>query len=378
MKKNIAIVITRLDMGGAQKVALYIAENLDKSKYNVYFITGTGGYLDDYAKQIKGIELLFMKELKHPISPLNDMAAFFKLKGYFIKNKIDIVHTHSSKAGILGRLAAKTAGIKKIIHTIHGFSFHEYQNIFTHFLYLTLEKITGGITDKLVAVGNDVVEYGLRKGVADKSKYAVIRAGIDINKTQNAARSTRSYLGNYGLKQGIYTVGMIGNLKKQKNPEAFVKIAKQVLNLDKNFQFAFAGDGPLKEKVCAMVKQYGIEDKTKFTGWIEEPEKFLKAVDIFLLTSLWEGLPCTIPQAIAAGKPCVVSNIAGNRELIRDGKTGFLYEPFDYKEAAEKIISLKNNPKESKKIAKAAFAEIKTEYDLKYMLKQYEIIYKNL
>jgi len=375
MKKNIAIVITRLDLGGAQKTALYLAEKLDKKKYNVFLITGCNGYLDSEAKEITGLDLLFMKELRHPISPIKDITAIFKLKDYFIKNKMDIVHTHSSKAGILGRFAAKMAGVKKIIHTVHGFSFHEHQNFLAHGLYVVLEKMAADMTDRLVAVGKDTAEYGLKNGVGTKDKYTIIRAGIDINMTRRTKVDAKKYLKAAGLKPGVYTVGMIGNLKKQKNPVSFVKIAAEALAADSSLQFVFAGDGPMRNKISELLKKCGIEDKVKFIGWINEPEKFLKAIDLFMLTSLWEGLACTIPQAIAAGKPCLVSDIPGNREIIQNGKTGFLFSPFDSREAAEKIIWLKANKKQALKFTKAAFAAIKGEFDLKQMLKKYEEAY---
>jgi glycosyltransferase involved in cell wall biosynthesis len=227
-KKNIAIIITRLDLGGAQKIALYLAEKLDKQKFNVHLIAGSGGYLDKYAMQLtkKGVRVNLWTEIRHPINVFFDVIAIFKLRAYFIKNKIDIVHTHSSKAGILGRMAAFTAGTKKVVHTIHGFPFHEYQNPFIHYVYVLIEKIFANITNKLVAVGRDVMEYGFSKGVGNRDKYVIIRPGIDVDLFKNAKVDRRKYLKKYGLNPCLFTVGMVGNLKKQKNPHGFVKIAK--------------------------------------------------------------------------------------------------------------------------------------------------------
>ena len=163
MKKHIAIVITRLDLGGAQKIALYLAEKLDRKKFEVFLIAGAGGYLDSQAAKLKGVKIILMPELKHPISLFDDMKAVSTLTKFFTDNKIDIVHTHSSKAGIIGRLAAKFAGVKNVIHTVHGFSFHEYQNPVIHAMYVVLEKLAAPWTNTLVAVGQDVIKYGLKK-----------------------------------------------------------------------------------------------------------------------------------------------------------------------------------------------------------------------
>ncbi len=371
MKKNIAIVITRLDLGGAQKIALYLADKLNKKKFNVHFITGENGYLDYEAKKIKGIKLVFLKSLKHPISIINDIIALFKLKKYFIQNKIDIVHTHSSKAGIIGRFAAKMAGVKLIIHTIHGFPFHKYQNPINFFVYLILERIAAKCSHKLVAVGEDVVKHGLENKVGRKEQYLIIRAGIDINLFKNAKVNRKQYLSKYGLDTKFFTVGMIGNLKKQKNPFEFIKIAMEVLKREKNIQFVFAGDGYLKSRIEKFLKKNKLNENIKFIGWIKDAEKFLKAIDVFILTSLWEGLPCTLVQALFSGKPCIATNINGNKEIMNKVNPDFLYEPGNYNDAAEKIILLK----EKRKIKFNFPLKILKEFDLKFMLREYEKLY---
>lgn len=377
MKKNIAIVITRLELGGAQKVALFIAENLDRKRYNVHLITGIGGILDDYAREIQDINLVFLASLKHPIRPFSDIRAILALKKYFKSNKIDIVHTHSSKAGIIGRFAARLAGVPSIIHTIHGFSFHEYQNPVLHRMTLFLEKLGAKLTKKLIAVGRDVVSYGLEKKIGSKEQYVVIRASVDINRFRNADVNKSEYLQKFGLSPNVCTVGMVGNLKKQKNPVAFLEIANQLLSMDKNVQFIFAGNGPLKNRVENLIKKYGIEKNVKFLGWVDEPEKFIKSLDVFLLTSLWEGLPCTLAQAIVAGKPCVATNINGNREILKDLNTGFLYDPFDYKEAAEIILQIKNMEGKIKECPENVKG-IMDEFSLENMLASHEALYDNI
>ncbi|HPD18519.1 MAG TPA: glycosyltransferase, partial [Candidatus Goldiibacteriota bacterium] len=168
------------------------------------------------------------------------------------------------------------------------------------------------------------------------------------------------------------TVGMVGNLKKQKNPYGFVKIAKAVIDETKDVQFVFAGDGKNADKINKMLDKYKISDKVKFIGWIDEPEKFFKSIDLFLLTSLWEGLPCTLVQAVCAGNCCVATDVGGNREFMKDiGLRQYLFEPEDYETAKELIIKIKKygqKKPDTKKIY---------EYDLKYVLKEHKKIYLN-
>ncbi len=374
MKKNIAIVITKMELGGAQKVALFLAKNLNKKRYNVYFITGPGGYLDNTIKEIKGIKVYFTKNLKQPVSPFFDILALFELKKFFKENKIDIVHTHSSKAGILGRFAAKMAGVKLIIHTIHGFPFHKYQNFFSFYIYLILEKIAAKFCHKLIAVGEDVMNYGLRYKVGGKKQYLIIRAGIDTNLFKKAKVNRKEYLKKYGINHKDFIVGMIGNLKKQKNSIEFINIACEVIKKGKNISFIFAGDGPLKSKANMLIKKLNLDEKVKFVGWVNEPEKFIKSLDIFLLTSLWEGLPCTLIQAIVAKKFCIATDINGNREIINKINCGFLYKPGDYKTAAEKILEIKDK---KIKMPDNIYKTLK-EFDENFMLKEYERVYKSV
>lgn len=375
MKKNIAIVITRLDLGGAQKVALELASGLDKKKFNVHLICGPGGRLDDEAKKIAGINLVFMDELIHPIHLILDFAAYIKLVSYFKKNNIEIVHTHSSKAGLLGRLAAATADNKPVIfHTVHGFPFHEYQNKAAHLMYVMLERFAGIFTKKFIAVGADVTEYGIKNRVGTREKYAVIRAAVDVGLFKNARADRKKYLEGLGLNPRVFTIGMIGNLKKQKNPMGFIKTAALALKKNGNLQFVFAGGGPLRENAVELIDKYKIGDRVKLLGWINEPEKFLKCIDVFLLTSLWEGLPCTLVQAAAAGVRVIAGNISGNAEFVNLTGAGELYPPLDYAAAAEAVLRASNG-KPGKKIRAFALKE----FDVKYMVKEHEKLYiKNM
>lgn len=368
MKKNVVIIITRLDLGGAQKVALSLFEKLDRKKFNVTLIAGKGGILDNEVKGIKGV--LLWEEIKHPISPFYDLKAVLKLAKFIRENRTDIVNTHSSKAGILGRLAAALSGIKNVFHTVHGFSFHENQNPAAHFFYLMIERIVEPFTKKYIAVGNDVKNYGIKKGVGSENNYTVIRAAVNTSLFAEKRNVRKEFLEKFGLNPKKITVGMIGNLKKQKNPEEFVRIANLACFKDKNIQFIFAGGGGKKqtEKINKLIKEFGISERVKLAGWVEKPEEFMSSIDVFLLTSLWEGLPCTLVQAYCAGVPCVATDIAGNSEFLNYTDGGKLYPKGDIKAAVEYILKIKK-----RKIIPSK--KILSEFDEKNMVKQYEKVF---
>jgi len=377
MKKKIALIITKLELGGAQQTALYLSSNLDRNKYEVYLIAGIGGYYDEYARSIPDLNLHLMESFKHPIRPLPDLKAFRGIKNILVENNIDLVHTHSSKAGFMGRMAAHAVRVPIIVHTAHGFSFHEYQNPITHRLYVLLERFVAKRSSALVAGGNDVLEYGLHKKIGSEEMYSVIYAGVDLESFHKATPNRDEYLKTFWLKGSVFTVGMVGNLKKQKNPLEFVEIAKQVLNTDRDVQFIFAGDGPLQKKVDKKLHKYGLEEKVKFVGWIDNPQNFINCIDVFLLTSLWEGLPCTLSQAIASGKTCVATYIGGNKEILNEVNTGFLYEPGEIEKAADIIQTIKNTNLKEPTVEKNKETYLK-KFDFQTILNQHERLYDRL
>jgi len=317
-----------------------------------------------------------MNSFKHPIRPLLDLKVFRDTKRYLKDNDIELVHTHSSKAGIIGRMAAQACRIPVIVHSAHGFSFHESQNPIIHRLYVMLERYGARRTNALIAGGYDVMEYGLGKKVGGREIYSVIYAGVDLDSFRNAQPDRNEYLNRFNLKGSTFTVGMVGNLKKQKNPLEFVEIAYRVLESDQDIQFIFAGDGPLRSKVNKRLLRYGIEDKVKFIGWVDDPQNFINSIDVFILTSLWEGLPCTLSQAIVSNKPCIATNIGGNREILKDFDSGFIYEPGQIERATELIHLLKR--RQLKTTHDKNQEALLRKFDFQYILKQHEQLYDKL
>ncbi|MBL7081157.1 MAG: glycosyltransferase [Candidatus Omnitrophica bacterium] len=181
-KINLLYVITKLELGGAQKQLLKLIIHLDKRRYNLSLITARDGVLIKDALSIKDLRLIRSRFLERPINPLRDLIALGQIYRFIKRNKIDIVHTHSSKAGILGRWAASFAGTKIIVHTIHGWSFNEYQNYLWRRIAICFEKITALITDQLIVVSSSDLQKGLKNHIGNKDKYKLIRYGIDYKK----------------------------------------------------------------------------------------------------------------------------------------------------------------------------------------------------
>ena len=286
-------IITLLELGGAQQNTLFTVAHLNRERFEVGLMAGEGALLDEEAKKIPNLLLYFLPNLIRSVNPIRDIIALVQMVRILKKEKPFIVHTHSSKAGILGRIAARLAGVPFIIHSIHGFGFNPYQNFFARKLFITLEKWMAHFTHCLIAVTKENIEEGLRLGIGKKEQYTLIRSGVNISKIQEKARKTdsASLRKILGIPEGAKVILTVGPFKIQKNPVAFVQLAKRVLQNIPEAQFLMAGDGELRENVMQEIMANGLEKNVKLLGWRKDIPQLLAASDLFVLTSLWEGLP---------------------------------------------------------------------------------------
>ena len=373
-KIKVAHIITLLELGGAQENTLYTCEHLNKNKFDVILICGKGGILDDKTKNIK---TYFVKELIREICPLYDLIAFIKIYKILKKEKPDIIHAHSSKAGIIGRWAAYYAKVPVILHTFHGFGFNDEQNYFIGIIYILAERLTAKITDKLVAVSYENISKGLKNKIGNELQYTMIRSGIKLQDYQidpaiNSGDVEKKKK-EFGIKNES-VVGMIACFKKQKAPLNFIKTAKLVCTEKPDTKFMLVGDGVLRKRIEAEIKKLNLEKNVILTGWRKDTSEIIKIFDVFVLTSLWEGLPRVIVESMAAGIPVVATYIDGTREIVQEGLTGFVVQPHETEKMAERILRLLNNPDLRKKFSEEAKKRVQ-EFDIDLMVSQQEKLY---
>ena len=332
-------VITKLELGGAQKVVLMTLERLPPDQYDRALVTGTEGLLVNDAQQISGVRVLWVPSLVREIHPLKDVAAFVKLWQLFRRERPDIVHTHSSKAGILARWAAKLAGVPVIFHTVHGFSFNDFQRPIVRRTYQWLERVTARVTDKFVMVSYANAEKGEKVGIFKRGDWILCRAGIQLEDFMKEG-ARRCKLKPWGVPEGRLVVGMVSNFKPQKSPGDFIEVAAKVLREMDSVHFVMAGDGELRPDVEARIREYGIGGSVTLLGWQQDMPETYRNLDVVVLTSLWEGLPCVFSEAMASELPVVATNVDGAREAIIDGENGFLHEPHDVEGMARSVLKL--------------------------------------
>jgi glycosyltransferase involved in cell wall biosynthesis len=381
-KVKVVHIITKMELGGAQQNTLHTVSNLNPNKFQVYLITGPGGEL--YEKALSWGNTLVAQNLVREIRPLQDLKAFFQLCRILKAIKAThpvaapvIVHTHSSKAGILGRWAARCSAIHIIVHSIHGFGFHDHQPGWIRKIFISVEKLTSRITTKFITVSKANKEQGCALHLFSPDNAVVIRSGIDIPHFQRPQISKGEVHAGLSLSPAVPVVAMIACLKPQKAPLDFIKVCDLVSKALPEAHYLLVGDGVLREAVEREIEKRHLQQRVHLLGWRQDIAHLLQAIDVLVLTSRWEGLPRVFPQAMAAGVPIVATRVDGAPEAIMDGVNGFLLPVGDLPGMAQKIIFLLENPFETRTMGQQG-AKMVAEFDINKMMQQQEALYEEL
>lgn len=369
-----AHIITRLDFGGAQGNTLHTARTLDKSRFEASIVCGHRG---DLEHRVSDKHIRYAEHLVRQISPLKDIRAFFELLRILKELKPDIVHTHSSKAGILGRLAAAAAGVPVIVHTFHGFGFHPLQSAPVRGLYVLLEKICARFSDALIFVSRSNMETARALGIGAPARYHLIRSGVALAAYPAKAdrEAKRSVLGLDGTHTVVFS---IGNTKPQKNPDHFIEAARRLAPRFPSARFVFAGGGAELKKYQDKVRELRLEKACLFIGWREDTAELLAASDIFALTSLWEGLPRALVEALRTGLPAVCYAADGVTDILKSGANGYCVPRGDLDAFCDSLSALLGDGALRARLAAGAAATDLAEFDIDFMVRQQEELYERL
>ena len=371
-------VITKLEFGGAQQNTLYTVANLDRDQFEPLLVTGPGGYLMEEARDL-GINVTVASDMERPIRPFKDFSAYRELveilKPY--RDRPAIVHTHSSKAGILGRWAARKARVPVIIHSIHGFGFTPLQSPPLRRLLKDVEIRTSGFTDHFIAVSDANRRDGISYGFFGPERCSVIRSGFNLDEFRETQALDGGLGARFGAPPGAPFVLMVACLKPQKSPLDFARVASIVRNEIPDARFLLAGDGELRDDLNREVDRLGLADVFYPLGWREDVPVLMKNSQVVVLTSKWEGLPRVIPQAKAAGRPVVANAVDGSVEAIRDGIDGFLCPPGDVDFMAQKVIRLLKDPDLADGMGREG-NQLVQEWDQDVMVRKQEELYERL
>lgn len=370
---RVLLAITRLELGGAQRVVLHTARKLDRTVFDVALAWGPGDLLDDEAAAISELERIPVPTLVRPVAPISDLRALSSLRAAMRSFRPDVVHTHSSKAGILGRFAARLVGVPAV-HTVHGFGFTPLQAAPMRFLYRTAERTMARFTDHFVTVSETDRLRGIELGIFPPEKATVIRAGVDLGRFR-AAKDGDAARERLGVPVGPPMVTQVGNFKPQKAPLDFVRVAAAVQKQHPDCWFVMVGDGPLRETAEGLAHELGVEDRMVFPGWWSDVPGLLAATTVSVLTSRHEGLPCSVVESLAAGVPVVATAVDGTVEVVRSEDNGLLAPSGDIAGLARSIGRLLADPGLRDQMAVAARDGLE-DFDRDLMVRQQEDLYR--
>jgi len=377
---RVLLVITGLATGGATNVVLDIASHFkNQTGFDLQLITGPippgRNDVTHRAKEL-GISTRVMPSLINHVNPIVNLKAVADLRKIMVEGKYDIVHTHSSVAGVVGRLAALAAGIPVIIHHVHGWGFHDSMPGWTRKLYLTLERFCAKFTDRIVTVSEPDIQKGLMQGIGTEEKFTLINNGIDLEKFRQDVdvRQVRSEL---GLDPECKLVGMVGRLDEQKNPLDLIKAAAIVTKSYSKVQFLIVGDGSLRPECERLINELNLKDKFFLLGFRNDVPRILPILTITAMSSLWEGLPLAFLESMSAGKPIVANDIDGASDVVVNGETGFLVSPHQPQAMAERILTLLNDETLCNNMGYVA-QQRSDYYSLPKMFGKVESLYKEL
>lgn len=372
MRKKVVFIAEALG-GGVRRHLVDLLENLNKDFYEIYVIYGsrTDSVFLEKMNILKeeGIVFYEVRSMVREISFKMDFKAFQEIYQILKQVKPDIVHCHSSKAGAIGRICAKLLGVKQIYYTPHAYSFMD-PNISKKkkYIYMGLEKMLSGITNKVIHVSVGEEKEAIECHVIHPNKSKVIYNGI-----YEKIDGLKEFKSN---KQFI--IGTVARMDRQKNPMEFIKIAESIISSNSNVIFVYVGDGEKFKEVQNYVKNSTYKNNIILTGFHKKPCDVLQTFDLFLTTSLYEGLPYSLIEALMFGLPIIATNVTGNNEVVINEYNGYLYQQGNIKEAVNFIEMLINEPRELNRLSNNSYHLYHKKFMLGKMINSYDFLYKNV
>lgn len=369
-------------IGGAQENTLYSCQGQIENGHDVTLATGPttgpeGKLLDN--QKVPGLKIDILPNMVRELNPVKDLKVYFDLKKYFKENKFDVVHTHASKAGIIGRAAAWSVGIPVVVHTVHGPAFHRYEKAWKNKVYITAEKFAAKRCHKIVCVADAMTKQFLDAGISKEKMYRTVYSGMNLEDylTLSGKSTVRQEL---GIPKDAIVIGKIARLFELKGHEFLIDAAKKIVDQNSKVHFLFVGDGLLKDELIKEIAKLGLTDHFHMPGLIPpyDVPKYVDAMDIVCHLSLREGLPRAVVQGLAAEKPVVTYNLDGAPEVVFNDKTGFICPPETVTEVQDSLIKLVESKELRKKLGGNGRELVKAKFAWQKMVEDLEDVYSKL
>lgn len=369
------LYILEATSGGTQKHVIDIAKKIDKSEFQLDIIYSTDRN-KNFVQESKGI---FNNTIGLPIkrsASFTDISNILRMRKIILENNYDIVHCHSTKAGLVGRLAAFVSRHPIVIYSPHGFMFCDNSILIKRFLYLSMERYLGYLTQKLIAVSGSERDLAIRHNIVPNKKIITLYNSIDPSDYDDFNYVNRV---PEKLKNGSEIIlGTVGRLYYQKDPITLIKSFKIINDRFPNTKLVIVGDGPLEQVCIKLIAKLGLKSKIDLAGYQKNSKAYYKMFDIFMLSSHYEGLPYALLEAMSMGIPSVGTNVVGIKDLISNGRTGYLAEEEDYKGLADAVINLLSNPELLSDFSENAKKITRENFNFNNGIKEYQEFYSSI
>ena len=381
---RVAHVITRMILGGAQESTLAICDALRRRPgWEPVLITGPplgpeGELLGEVRR--RGVPCFLVPQLRRAVNPVRDTAAFAHLVALFRRLRPAIVHTHSSKAGILGRFAARAARVPVIIHTVRDLPFHPHQSGLQNAVYIAAERVAARVTDHFTAVARAMVDGALAAGVGTPEDFTVIRSGIDVDAYADAGRHREEVRRRFGFGPQDFVIGKVARLFNLKGHRYLLDAAPAIVRACPRAKFLFLGDGILREALEARAGALGVRDRIVFAGLVppDEVPACISGMDMLVHASLHEGLARVLVQALLCEKPVVTFDLDGAPEVVLDGVTGRLVPARSVDGLAQAAIWTIENYPQAVEMAREGRRRFADEFRIETAVARTEALYRRL
>lgn len=347
---RIAHVITRLIVGGAQENTILCCQDLaEHTGDDVLLITGPplgpeGSLVED--ARARKVPIAMIDSMRRSIHPWRDLKSYRNLKRVLKDFRPEVVHTHSAKAGVLGRYAASALNIPAIVHTVHGAPFHPYQNPVSRWMFRVCERSAAKHCHQLVSVADSMTDLMVAAKIAERNKFITIYSGMDVDLFLQSRQQRNSVRKELGYQDQHVVVGKVARLFHLKGHVDVIEAARDIVACQPNVRFLMVGDGVLRNQLQARIDRHGLQDHFQFTGLVspQRVAELIGAMDILVHASLREGLARALPQALISGVPVVSYDIDGACEVVEQDVTGYLVEPCDRAGLSKALIELGEDP----------------------------------
>ena len=351
-------------------------QGMDRRLYEVELACAPGGPLIDMVKD-NHIKVRLFENMVQPLHPLKDLLTLIDLIFSLKKNPCHIVHTHNSKAGFLGRLAAKLAGVPVIVHTVHGFAFHDREPLWRQILFRNLERRASRWCDKMIFISQPLIDWALREQVVAKEKTVKIYSGIRLDQFHPVTRDVKNRVRKkWKIRQKDAVIGIVSKLWEGKGHIVLIQAFKELKKELKDIRLVIVGEGYLYDRLLREVAMYGLSDSVLFTGFQMDVSEIIASFDVAVLPSFFEGMGRVLLEAMAMEKPVVASRVGGIPDLVEHGVNGFLVSPGNIQELKEAIKKILNDKKLARKMGKEGRRGVMKQFSADVMVQSIEKVYR--